>query len=384
VQEGLREVRMTTVFCDLFPPVPRVLYGKAPLFEVTCQSRFPPILQIDRPPAEFQERIREQFPLLERLANPLVVPQLPPEAAQMLGAAIGQSGWNFLTEDRSSIITLAPDYVALTSTKYERWERFREQYQLALTALRAVYRPSFFVRIGLRYRDLIRREILGLDGVGWSRLLRPEILGELAIKEFEERAQDAKRVLILRMPGEVGTLILQHGFGKAVGHDKPGYVIDLDIAVTNKTEAEMPNRSLICFTDQFEAPSVGASLTSFMTPFSQLKSATTDFDAFIDTSALHRNLTTGGYTLGNQFPTVLQPVDTLWRDLTTSDLYRLLCVFLIGKLNDESLTEAWESLAGIYSWQRQSEGIEITPSQVTAFIPSSYTSTTERTPFPLD
>jgi uncharacterized protein (TIGR04255 family) len=229
---------MTMATGDLFPPAPRVLYRKAPLFEVTCQARFPPILQIDRPPAEFQEHIRQQFPLLERPANPFVLPQLPPEAAQMLGAAIGQTGWSFLTEDRSSAITLAPDFVALTVSKYERWERFREQYRLALVALRQVYRPSFFSRIGLRYRDLIQREDLGLERVAWSRLLRPEILGELVIKEFEESVEDAKRVLRLRMPGGMGTVVLQHGFGTAQVGGKTGYLIDLDFAATNRIEVE--------------------------------------------------------------------------------------------------------------------------------------------------
>src|SRR5256885_3722562 len=52
---------------QLFPDSPRVIYGKAPLTAVICQLRFPPILRIESTvPADFQERVRTQFPLLDR------------------------------------------------------------------------------------------------------------------------------------------------------------------------------------------------------------------------------------------------------------------------------------------------------------------------------
>ena len=77
-QRALREVDMTTDAGDLFPPAPRVFYRKAPLVQVTCQLRFQPILRITAPPADFQERIRRQFPLLERVPSVDLPIQLPP------------------------------------------------------------------------------------------------------------------------------------------------------------------------------------------------------------------------------------------------------------------------------------------------------------------
>ena len=70
---------------ELFPPSPRVIYSKAPLVQVICQLRFPTLLSIEsQPPVEFQERIRDHFPLLEKVTNPLQT-QLPPEVFQALG-----------------------------------------------------------------------------------------------------------------------------------------------------------------------------------------------------------------------------------------------------------------------------------------------------------
>jgi hypothetical protein len=63
---------------DLFPDSARVIYGKAPLTGVVCQLRFPPILRIESaPPADFQDRIREQFPLLERRPQSPTPPGIP-------------------------------------------------------------------------------------------------------------------------------------------------------------------------------------------------------------------------------------------------------------------------------------------------------------------
>ena len=73
---------MPTSSNELFPSSPREIYEKAPLIQVVCQLRFPPVLRIESQiPADFQERIRARFPLFERnsppLAAPLPIPAFP-------------------------------------------------------------------------------------------------------------------------------------------------------------------------------------------------------------------------------------------------------------------------------------------------------------------
>ena len=49
-----------------FPQHPDIPLSAPPLAEVICQVRFPPILRIVREePSDFQERVRDRFPLLE-------------------------------------------------------------------------------------------------------------------------------------------------------------------------------------------------------------------------------------------------------------------------------------------------------------------------------
>ena len=53
-----------------FPDVERVIYNENPLDRVICQLRFAPILKIDTEiPAEFQERIRIDYPNLSETAD---------------------------------------------------------------------------------------------------------------------------------------------------------------------------------------------------------------------------------------------------------------------------------------------------------------------------
>lgn len=236
---------MVEGFTELFPPSPRVVYSKAPLVQVICQLRFPSLLSIEsRPPADFQERIRSLFPLLEKAANPLPI-ELPPEVVQMIRAQASAITYQFLTEDRASTVTLTPDSLALSTGKYTRWEIFRDQLAVPLAALNEIYRPSFFSRIGLRYQDAIDRSALGLQNVPWSQLLRPDILGELALPQFESNLEHvANRTIRLRIPDGTGSVLIRHGLGNLQGRQEPCYMIDLDFFAEQRTEVGNAERML--------------------------------------------------------------------------------------------------------------------------------------------
>ena len=97
-----------------------------------------------------------------------------------------------------------------------------------LDAFVELYKPPFIVRIGLRYKNLIRRSVLGLNDVPWHELLRPHVLGELEVGGVRERAVEAARNLLVTLPERGAKVRLQHGFAQSEGSDEQCYLIDCD------------------------------------------------------------------------------------------------------------------------------------------------------------
>jgi uncharacterized protein (TIGR04255 family) len=162
---------------------------------------------------------------------------MPSDIAHILGSQIGLISYQFLTEDRSSAVALSRESISLTTSKYERWEAFQDDLRGPLTALLDLYRPSFFVRVGLRYIDVIDREGLGLGELRWSELLNPPLLGELGLPLFEDHLEAVNREIRLRLPDASGSVQLRHGLAAVRGANKLGYVIDFDFFTSERTEA---------------------------------------------------------------------------------------------------------------------------------------------------
>ena len=222
----------------LFPETPREHYAKAPLVQVVCQLKFPKLLRIEtNPPAEFQEHIRGRFPLM--LQTPNLPMNLPPEVSLMLGQQANQANYQFTTEDRSYTVALSSESLSLTALVYTSWDFFVEHLAPAVEALIQIYSPSFFSRAGLRYVDAIDREKLGLAGAPWSRLLKPPLLGELSIPNFELSLEGfAQRGLRLKNPDGSGSILLQHGIAQKMNSNEPVYFIDIDFFSEGKVEVQ--------------------------------------------------------------------------------------------------------------------------------------------------
>lgn len=234
----------------LFPEVERVVYGKAPLVEVICQVRFPADLRIETTaPAEFQQRIREQFPLLTQ-RNRAVLSTVPPDIAKAFESVLPPTGgstiWQFNTEDGAHTLELLKDNLTLVSRNYRNWGDFSSLFRGPFTALCDLYAPKFFTRVGLRYRDIIQRSKLGLGETPWSTLLKPHVLAEVAQPGFEARTEVASRDLLLKLPGHGAKVRLQHGFAQIEGSPEQIYLIDCDFFV-ERTEAAHVDSALQYF-----------------------------------------------------------------------------------------------------------------------------------------
>lgn len=222
----------------LFPDHPRVVYAQNPLAEVICQVRFPTILRIEaQPPAEFQERLRDRLPILERTTN-RAAQQIPQELLEAIGAPPAGSGYVFKEEGGASSVMLLADCLNIVTSKYERWEVFWELCEEAITALTELYKPSFYKRIGLRYQNVIERSSLGLTGVPWSELLSEPVVSELAAPNWEGLVNEAQHQVRCFDSLTNDGLFFQHGLFKAENSHEAQYIIDFDFYRTGRIEQD--------------------------------------------------------------------------------------------------------------------------------------------------
>lgn len=223
-----------------FPDVPRVIYQINPLEEVICQLRFPPILKIDtEPPAAFQEQIRAEYPFYEA-KSPFRLPVgLPANLAQMIVSDLplgGQKSHDFDSPNRTWRLNLTRDYFALTCRAYQRWEDFRARLNTVCEAFTKQYNPALFTRIGLRYRDVIRRSPLQLEQTPWSELLQPWISGILDSAETVKHVKDMRSTFLLDLPEEAGQVQVFAGLALDKKSNAPAFLIDADFYIEQQTE----------------------------------------------------------------------------------------------------------------------------------------------------
>jgi uncharacterized protein (TIGR04255 family) len=198
-----------------FPFAPRVVYRKSPLEQVICQLRFPPILRIDANlPADFQDLVRDAFPnFTEASEFKVEIPseigkQVPPEIIRQVIQSSGTKNYEFSSVDGIWKVNLTRTFIALTTTKYERWESFREKLMLPLQALVDSYAPTYFSRIGLRYIDVFRRSNIGLADVPWRELLSPALIGMFGSPDTADSVERFESVHEIRLAEQGGTTVV--------------------------------------------------------------------------------------------------------------------------------------------------------------------------------
>lgn len=223
---GSTTVNDQAAFESPFPTSPRVHFRVNPIQFVLAQFSFPTILRIGAElPVEYQERIRHQYPLYRvreatRLPDQLqfIQPALPPEFQVRL--------YDFASEDGIWTVTIAQDFITLQTSRYTRWEEFRERFQSILDAFVQVYEPSFFLRIGLRYHDLLDRRRLGLEGEPWMNLLNSPMAGELSDQDVSSGVEERVSRFVIRLGQSDGHVTVNHGTQFAQAEEL--YFIDAD------------------------------------------------------------------------------------------------------------------------------------------------------------
>ena len=206
-----------------FPPTEDIRLQRAPLAEVICQVRFPPVLRIgSEQPVDFQERIRERFPQLE-VEQGMVVHMAPLEGETPVARPEPRM-FRFKSPDGQTTASLALNFYALSTTAYTHWDDFLDHFQFISEAAREVYNLPYAERIGLRYINHLTLENTGSNSVTelWD-ILRPELTIMLRSECWDE-PQEMLNQLQLSGGGDE-RLNLRTGFR---GGEEPIFLLDFD------------------------------------------------------------------------------------------------------------------------------------------------------------
>lgn len=155
----------------LVAPLPKEIpLADAPLVRVIAQLRFPEILSVEQREfvAPFQEAIRTTYPVLRQEQTHGVV--LAPGGVT---SAKPRVTWRFGDVGGHWRVSLAPDFLALETTKYVSRSDFFERLRIVARALAEHIEPALVDRLGVRYIDRITGA--ALDDIG--KLVRPEVRG---------------------------------------------------------------------------------------------------------------------------------------------------------------------------------------------------------------
>jgi uncharacterized protein (TIGR04255 family) len=162
---------------DLDPfasPAPEeVPLGRSPVVRVIAQVRFPPELSVERPDVteEIQNDLKQSYPVLRQEQAQAVV-QGPNGQPTMAVFPV----WRFFDRENKWRVSLARDFIAIETAKYDGRAEFLSRLREAVALLDHHVGPEVVDRFGVRY---VHR-LAGDDLAELRRFVRPELLGVLA------------------------------------------------------------------------------------------------------------------------------------------------------------------------------------------------------------
>lgn len=232
----------------LFQSEDRVIYRHNPLVSVICQLRFPLDLRIDvTMPAEFQQQIRADFPIAQEDMDgqgfhvPEDISQhFPQELLDVLATRINRR-FQFSSRDKTRTITLTNSFAALETNKYVRWEDFRQNLELMLSALCETYQIGFVTRVGLRYQNVVDRKTLRIEHSKWSELLSDFVLGPLSLAKSANTVQEHNGSFLIQLEDPTDFVRVRYGLVTEKSGDPENvmFMLDHDFFTRNDMETDV-------------------------------------------------------------------------------------------------------------------------------------------------
>jgi len=193
----------------------REVYANAPVVLVACEVKFPTTATIS--PGQ-QRRLKEalssRFPLVKPVTRQTLTVSngAPPEISE-------ETVPRYTTRDRTSAVTIGAESLVVETTKYGRYEDFRDAVESALATVIDVNRPDGFERVGLRYIDEIRTPNADGHALGWATWIDGSAIGPAGLSEELGFPVRDWQGLVRFDPAEDRTVVLRYG-------PRDGYAVD--------------------------------------------------------------------------------------------------------------------------------------------------------------
>lgn len=184
-----------------FEQKPRIKFHKNPLVEVVCQLAYvSPILGFNDASklVDLHALIKDKLPLFKKAKSISLHVNTDNQAVSQIEKPV----YEFSSIDEQMKVILDADTITCITTNYESKEVFfqyiTDVYE-ALNSLELITVP--FKRVGLRYKDVIQRSVLGSEIVAasWSDLLRGSLTSILDDDDFSNNVVGTQSNVVIKL-----------------------------------------------------------------------------------------------------------------------------------------------------------------------------------------
>lgn len=130
-------------------------YKKDFVKKVICRIDFDTPLGIIKsgPPPEIYELVKSRFPIVE--TKNLIGKELFVGPGPIREKQTHSKEWFYFGKEREKLLKIAPEYIVIEYTKYEYFEKLKEDFLSVIDALFKAFPKTRIKRMGLRYIDSI-------------------------------------------------------------------------------------------------------------------------------------------------------------------------------------------------------------------------------------
>lgn len=195
------------------PDPSREIYPNAPLKLVAFEYRFEAIPLDQATLAGFRDRLTDHFPVVG----------VPPQQVVITptGASASAQGTRCFDAERRRSVLLTPESLGVETSRYRRFEEFRDVIETTIDALVDLGAPLAPQRVGLRYIDEVDEQALP-SPVRWSTYIEPALAG--AIEHFSKAPAEYQAAALFEPAGD-RRVLLRYGVMRQPAVDPAGPLV---------------------------------------------------------------------------------------------------------------------------------------------------------------